>query len=1093
MTPQQFDQVQEVFLRLRSAPEQQLHAELALEEEIIRAEVISLLEADKNCGEFLVPAERKSSGAASSTVFVQKFDTAADPPKRLGPYRLLQQIGEGGYGTVFLAEQTEPIDRKVAVKLVKPGMDSKQVLARFHAERQALAMMDHPSIARVIDAGATENGSPYFVMELVKGHRIDEFCDQNELKLDERLGLFLQVCDAVHHAHQKGVIHRDLKPSNVLVAMAEAAPVAKVIDFGIAKALDTRLTQQTLFTEYGQMIGTLEYMSPEQAEMSTVDIDTRSDVYSLGVLLYQLLTGETPISKDELLRNGVFEIPRLLRETEPVTPSSRITRRQQQLSRVARNPATHGLKQLPSGDLDWIAMKALSKDRRRRYDSVIDFARDVQRFLKGDPVEAHPPSYTYKWAKFARRHRIAAITSVVVIASVLVAVVGLSVGLSQASSALGQAKEERQKAVAAQRKLSENMYSELLQSAWRATTQHDNERARHLLESCLPELRGWEWNFAQSQIRDRDHTVLRAAGQLPIRTIDVDATSCVAACVLENGNVEIWNLGLGQLSYEIKGNLDANVARFRSDGKELLVGTTKGDLVVYRTSDWKKKASKKLKLGGIYDLALSFDGQHVAASTGGAFVEMLRADSLESLSKWKLPTRASKVRFIEGRELIIAAGLDGSAYLLEPGNPKVQSAFVSEASLQEIAILDGDQIAVLSSGMAITIDVGDLDRPATDILRSRGIAAALAVDDEGITAVGCSDGSLAIKRPGEEPSIVANFGTAVRALAASTVDQAFLAALSDGRLLRVKPQESAVGWIAKTRDPITTGVLLPTTGLAISGDAEGWMRIYDIETGELQSEVRAHSAAVWSAACDAQERFIATVGDDQMLRYWDLPTLKLRFERDIAWGVRDVCVAPDATWIAAAPPADHHDAKFQEGTIGIWNAAAGECDRLLTGHDNWVMKLSSTTDGTRLVSTSENRNTRVWDTTCDETLFTISPSQQSAAEHIVFGDSENLVFLGHRDGWVTCWSMLDGSPVSAWGTFGDSITGLHVTDDQRVIATSRSSEQLRVRDFEKGQTLATFDLGVGYIQRSQFSLDGRFITVTGQDGQVLTRRISLAD
>jgi tetratricopeptide (TPR) repeat protein/serine/threonine protein kinase len=356
------------------------------------------------------------------------------PGAAIGPYKLLQPIGEGGMGAVFLAEQTEPVHRKVALKLIKPGMDSRQVVARFEAERQALALMDHPNIAKVFDGGATEAGRPFFVMELVRGAPVTDFCDKNDLTVPERLALFIDVCRAVQHAHQKGVIHRDVKPSNVLVTLHDGKPVVKVIDFGVAKAIGRQLTEKTLFTDFAQMVGTPLYMSPEQAEMSGLDVDTRSDIYSLGVLLYELLTGTTPFDKDRLRRVGWDELRRIIREEEPPKPSTRMSTAGQ----AARTASAHRrsdprkLSRLFRGELDWIVMKALEKDRNRRYETASAFAADVQRYLSHEPVQACPPSAWYRFRKFVRRRRAALATAATVLAAVLAAVGGVAGGVGWA-------------------------------------------------------------------------------------------------------------------------------------------------------------------------------------------------------------------------------------------------------------------------------------------------------------------------------------------------------------------------------------------------------------------------------------------------------------------------------------------------------------------------------------------------------------------------------------------------------------------------------------------------------------------------------------
>jgi WD40 repeat protein/serine/threonine protein kinase len=572
-------------------------------DEALRRRLNDLLAADQNAGP--TPA-----AAASIPTVAQPHEQALG--ERIGRYKLLQKIGEGGCGMVYMAEQEEPVRRRVAFKVIKLGMDTKQVVARFNAERQALAMMDHPNIAKVLDAGATETGRPYFVMELVRGIKITEYCDQNKLSTRQRLELFIKICQAVQHAHHKGIIHRDLKPSNILVTLHDGVPVPKVIDFGIAKATEGRLTDQTLFTAFEQFIGTPAYMSPEQAEMSGLDIDTRSDIYSLGVLLYELLTGRTPIDTKELLAAGLDELRRTIRERDPVRPSTRLRSLVDEEKTTAakrRGVDVPRLIHLLSGDLDWIVMKCLEKDRTRRYETANGLATDIQRHLQNEPVVARPPSRRYRFQKLVRRNKLAFAAAMAVAAAL---VLGIFVSTLQAVRAerarhravLAEqsetkqrqlAEEKRQSAEEQARELRRQRYVGDMSQAFHAIKQGNLRLATTLVTNYLnpspneEDLRGWEWRYLWQLCQPSQHQIVAKTDQAVNCAVFSPDGKLLAMAGLDQ-TVTVLEVESGKVVTNLSGfsgKIISQALKFAPDGR-LLAAKGGHDVRAWNTKTWQQ-------------------------------------------------------------------------------------------------------------------------------------------------------------------------------------------------------------------------------------------------------------------------------------------------------------------------------------------------------------------------------------------------------------------------------------------------------------------------------------------------------------------------
>jgi WD40 repeat protein/serine/threonine protein kinase len=610
---------------------------VCLGQQALRGKLEALLQAHESPGPLLEP---QATPTADATMVLPVEE---GPGTLIGRYKILEQIGEGGFGVVYVAEQREPVKRRVALKVIKLGMDTKQVVARFEAERQALALMDHPNIAKVLDAGATDTGRPFFVMELVKGIPITKYCDQEKLATRERLDLFIKVCHAIQHAHQKGIIHRDIKPSNILVTLHDGLPVPKVIDFGIAKATQQELTEKTVYTQFQQFIGTPAYMSPEQAEMSGLDIDTRSDIYSLGVLLYELLTGSTPFETKELLQSGVDEMRKIIREREPVRPSTRL---RQTASRALPSSPLSTLRSALSSDLDWIVMKCLEKDRTRRYETANGVALDIERHLKNEPVVARPPSVSYRLQKSFRRNKLvftaAGLVGLALVLGVMVssweAFRATKAGQRETTARLRadeaarvadsekeRAEKEAQKAKASELVARQEAYASDMNLACQAQQENNLGLALELLNKHRPapqevDLRGWEWRYLWGLCQsDALYTLgQHSDGALGVRGVAISPDDKLLATIAAwDGAVNIWDLDSRRLLETPEANEASESVAFSPDGKMLAFATRNHGVKLWDVQGHRELTRFPRETGGRYEapaLGFSPNGRQLAIS-----------------------------------------------------------------------------------------------------------------------------------------------------------------------------------------------------------------------------------------------------------------------------------------------------------------------------------------------------------------------------------------------------------------------------------------------------------------------------------------------
>jgi WD40 repeat protein/serine/threonine protein kinase len=972
----------------------------------VRERLEALLRAHGGAGRFL---EATSDNAPTAD---------ARPPGPVagtvlgGRYKLLEVIGEGGMGEVWLTQQQEPVKRSVALKLIKAGMDSQQVLARFEAERQALALMDHPNIAKVLDAGATPEGRPFFVMELVKGTPITRYCDDHHLTPRQRLELFVSVCQAVQHAHQKGVIHRDLKPSNVLVAPYDGRPVPKVIDFGVAKAAGQPLTDKTLLTGLGAVVGTPEYMSPEQAELNNQDIDTRSDVYSLGVLMYELLVGSPPFSRKELEKAGMLEMLRVIREQEPSKPSTKLSTADG-LPTLAANRGTEPAKltKLVRGELDWIVMKALEKDRNRRYETANGFATDVQRYLADEPVQACPPSVGYRLRKFARRNRRAVATASAMALTVVVGVVGL------AASTLLIAREQRttEKALQAERRAKDDLVQTLYYQ-WVGSAVHERAKDRHahaeeLLDQCPPDLRGWEWHYLKrlpfaglsnlphgdivnSVAWSSDGRLLASGSRKGwvkvwdartgallrhlhaqkgfVRGLAFSPDGRFVATGGEDDRVNLWDVGTGGLLRDFRTGAGTTLLlalEFSPDGRHLAAADHDRNVRL-----WDVANGSEVRLPDdllvTWGLAFTPDGRQIVTVNTEGVVMVWDVGARRTAATFRAGTRASgyRVAFSRDRRLLAIGCEDGTITVIKTDPlEEVRTLEAHTAEISGLAFGDGDG-RLASTGDDLIVKIWDLrtgqEALALDILTRRANSLAFSPDGHRL-AVGAAEGAVQIldgtplAGPGDagQAHTLEGHGDAVVGLAYSPDCGSIVSASRDG---------TAKVWDARTaREVLTfhghraalTGVAWqPRGGRVVSASWDGTARVWDPATGvEVLPPLNGRAGSVHGLSFDRDGGVLATAHHDGSVRVWDVVTGRQRVCISPAHGhpVLGVTFSPDGGRLVSAGGGDNLI------KVWDWRADPPRLVRSLEARQNIIRNPLFSPDGRRLVAVVATP-ARVW-------------------------------------------------------------------------------------------------------------------------------------
>jgi WD40 repeat protein/serine/threonine protein kinase len=1028
-----------------------------------RARVEELLRAHQAAGNFL-----QGNRLPAELVATVDEPMRERPGTVIGTYKLLEQIGEGGFGVVFMAEQNQPVRRKVALKVLKPGMDTRQVVARFEAERQALAIMDHPNIARVLDGGQTASGRPYFVMDLVKGQPITDYCDQAQLTARERLELFVHLCQAVQHAHQKGIIHRDLKPSNVLVTVHDTTPVVKVIDFGVAKALGQELTDKTVFTGFAQMVGTPLYMSPEQAGQSGLDVDTRSDIYALGVLLYELLTGTTPFDKERLKQLGYDELRRIIREEEPPRPSTRMST----LGKAALTLSTQRksdpqqLSQLFRGELDWIVMRCLEKDRNRRYETANGLAKDLQRYLNDEPVLACPPSAWYRFRKFARRHRRVVVTAAAAALAAVAAVAALATTTfliareHQAKTRALQAETHARNDLAQtiERERREAYFHRITLAHW-YLSDDDLGRALKLLKECPEDLREWEWFYLMRLCRV-EPMVLQDKTEVNGVAFSQDGERLVSAG--GDGAVKIWNTRTGQVDQTFPAHAGSVVSvAFHPDGKHLASVGTDRQVRVWDLTTGKEVFTGRCdvirKFGSAYNVAFSPpDGRKLAAGSEG------------TVKVWDWKNRQLLHAFAGHKydSISVAFSHDGRRLATGAG-PEGQKVWDTEAGGLPLHTFLGHRHPV--SALAFSPDDGRL---------------ASASFDRTVKVWETTTGTLLHTLPHTGNVECVAFSPDGRRLASSGEDKTVrLWEAATGReVLRLRGHKGSCSCVAFS----------PDGRRLASASTDGTIRFWDAtalqeDEGQPLLTFTQHREEIRSVAFSPDGKQIASAEFGTFVKIWDAATGKLTFDFN---GDKEVffCLAwqPDGQRIASAG----WDGRLH--AVQVWDAHNGlEAFRLPPGGENFAVAyqaLAFSPDGRYLVTGERNGAVQVWDAQTGREVVTLG-CHAWEIRGVVFSPDGRYLASASRDGKLKLW---DATRLEAKQepqlTLSVRVPGpssnVAFSPDGSWLATGGEENTIKIWDVQSGRELHTLRGHSGEVYTVAFSPRGRWVASGGEDSTV---------